>query len=137
QNPGRFSLTGWRDAYTRLLQGFLKFRWILVAGYVTGAALLVVWWFSDHRGLGTEIFPNVDSGQFVLRVRAPDGTPLEGTEALAKDVLDDIAQHVGADKVDLSVTLVGTASYNYPINSIFLWTAGPQEAVLRVALKPG
>ena len=35
------------------------------------------------------------------------------------------------------MTLVGTASYNYPINSIFLWTAGPQEAVLRVALKPG
>src|SRR5205807_1390088 len=26
-------------------------------------------------------------------------------------------------------------SYNYPINAIYLWTAGPQEAILRVALK--
>src|SRR5205807_9960884 len=26
-------------------------------------------------------------------------------------------------------------SYNYPINAIYLWTAGSQEAVLRVALK--
>src|SRR5207249_494389 len=36
--------------------------------------------------------------------------------------------------VDISVSLVGTASYNYPINAIYLWTAGSQEAVLRVAL---
>jgi hypothetical protein len=33
--------------------------------------------------------------------------------------------------VDISVSLVGTASYNYPINAIYLWTSGPQEAVLR------
>src|SRR5207247_11182607 len=46
-----------------------------------------------------------------------------------------IANEVGPDNVDITVTLVGTASYNYPINSIFLWTAGPQEAVLRIALK--
>src|SRR5207249_2283349 len=39
--------------------------------------------------------------------------------------------------VDISVSLVGTASYNYPINAIYLWTAGSQEAVLRVALKRG
>jgi multidrug efflux pump subunit AcrB len=38
--------------------------------------------------------------------------------------------------VDITVSLVGTASYNYPINAIYLWTAGPQEAVLNIALKP-
>jgi multidrug efflux pump subunit AcrB len=50
-------------------------------------------------------------------------------------VLDAIAREVGPDNVDITVSLVGTASYNYPINSIYLWTAGPQEAVLRIALK--
>jgi multidrug efflux pump subunit AcrB len=84
-----------------------------------------------------EIFPKVDSGQFQLRVRAPDGTLLEDTEALARDVLEEIARQAGgAENVNISVTLIGTASYNYPINAIFLWTAGPQEAVLRIALKP-
>src|SRR5207253_10508000 len=75
---------------------------------------------------------------FQLRVRAPDGTALEETEALAKDVLAEIAREAGGDdNVAITVTLVGTASYNYPINAIYLWTSGPQEAVLRVALKRG
>src|SRR5262249_12958213 len=65
----------------------------------------------------------------------PDGTRLEDTEALAQDVLEEIAREAGGPQnVNISVTLVGTASYNYPINAIYLWTSGPQEAVLRVAL---
>src|SRR5262249_34754179 len=99
-------------------------------------AALVGWWWVGHPGLGTEIFPKVDSGQFQLRVRAPDGSALEETEKLAQDVLEEIARQAGGEQnVDITVSLVGTASYNYPINAIYLWTAGPQEAVLRVALK--
>jgi multidrug efflux pump subunit AcrB len=130
-----FSFNRWRDRYANVLQWFLRVRWFLVAGYVTAAVLLVFWWIAGHPALGTEIFPQVDSGQFVLRLRAPDGTPLEDTEALAQDVLDALAAEVGKDNVDITVSLVGTASYNYPINSIYLWTAGPQEAFLRIALK--
>jgi multidrug efflux pump subunit AcrB len=109
----------------------------MLAGYLGVVALLVGWWLIGHPGLGMEIFPKVDAGQFQLRLRAPDGTPLGETEALARDVLNAIADEVGPENVDISVSLVGTASYNYPINSIYLWTSGPQEAVLRVALKPG
>src|SRR5205085_3487569 len=109
---------------------------VLVLLYLAVPALLVAWWWVGHPGLGTEIFPKVDSGQFQLRVRAPDGTALEDTEALAKDVLAEIAREAGGEQnVAITVTLVGTASYNYPINAIYLWTSGPQEAVLRVALK--
>jgi multidrug efflux pump subunit AcrB len=135
--PGRLSFVRFRDAYAWVLGGILRVRWLLLGAYGTVAALLVLWWLVGHPGLGTEIFPAVDSGQFQLRLRAPDGTPLEHTEALAKDVLDAIAEEVEAKNVDTTVSLVGTASYNYPINSIYLWTSGPQEAVLRVALKPG
>jgi multidrug efflux pump subunit AcrB len=133
---GLFSFNRWRDHYANMLQWFLRLRWFLVAGYLGAAVLLVLWWVVGHPALGTEIFPQVDSGQFLLRLRAPDGTPLEDTEALAQDVLDALAADVGKEKVDITVSLVGTASYNYPINSIYLWTAGPQEAVLRIALKP-
>ena len=126
-----------QDGYAWVLRGVVRVRWLLVALYLAVPALLVGWWWLGHPGLGTETFPKVDSGQFQLRARAPDGSALENTEALAKDVLREIARLAGGEQnVDITVSLVGTASYNYPINAIYLWTAGPQEAVLRVALKP-
>jgi multidrug efflux pump subunit AcrB len=65
-----------------------RVRAALLAGYLGLAVALVLWWAVGHPVLGTEIFPAVDSGQFQLRVLAPDGTPLERTEELAKDVLE-------------------------------------------------
>src|SRR5262249_41271109 len=86
--------------------------------------------------LGVEIFPKVDAGQFQLRVRAPDGTLLADTEALTRDVLEEITRLAGGpEDVNISLTLVCTASYNYPIHALFLGTAGPKEAVLRISLK--
>jgi multidrug efflux pump subunit AcrB len=134
--PGWFSMARLQDGYAWLLRGVLRVRWLLVLAYLAVPALLVAWWLGDHPGLGVEIFPKVDAGQFQLRLRAPDGTLLQDTEALAKDVLEQVARQAGGpDNVNISVALVGTASYNYPINAIYLWTSGPQEAVLRVALK--
>jgi multidrug efflux pump subunit AcrB len=133
--PGWFSMARLQDGYAWLLRGVLRLRWLVVAAYLAVPVLLVAWWLGDHPGLGVEIFPKVDSGQFQLRVRAPDGTLLEDTEDLAKDVLAEVARQAGGEKnVNISVTLVGTTSYNYPINAIYLWSSGPQEAVLRVAL---
>jgi multidrug efflux pump subunit AcrB len=131
-----FSMARLQNGYAWLLHGILRVRWLLVLVYLAVPAVLIGWWWIGHPGLGIEIFPKVDSGQFQLRVRAPDGSALEETEQLAKDVLQEIARQAGGEQnVDITVTLVGTASYNYPINAIYLWTAGPQEAVLRVALK--
>lgn len=138
QSSRRFSMSRLQKGYARLLGRVLRVRWLLLLGYLAVPVLLVVWWWIGHPGLGTEIFPQVDSGQFQLRVRAPDGTALGASEALAKDVLEEIAREAGGeDYVEITVTLVGTASYNYPINAIYLWTSGPQESVLRVALKRG
>jgi multidrug efflux pump subunit AcrB len=131
-----FSMARLQDNYAWLLRGVVRLRWVLVALYLILPFALVGWWWVGHPGLGIEIFPKVDSGQFQLRVRAPDGSALEDTESLAKDVLQEITRQAGGEQnVDITVSLVGTASYNYPINAIYLWTAGPQEAVLRVALK--
>ncbi len=123
-----------RDTYAWFLEGVVGMRWLLVPIYLA-ASLLLIWVVGSQ--LGMEIFPTVDAGQFQLRLRAPEGTPLVRTETITKKVLDAIASEVDPSNVDITVSLVGTASYNYPINAIFLWTAGPQEAVLKVALKPG
>src|SRR5262249_9124659 len=51
-------------------------------------------------------------------------------------ILDEIKRTAGPDNVAVTLGYVGTQPPAYPINSIFLWTSGPHEAVLRVALKP-
>ena len=74
--------------------------------------------------------------QFQLRLRAPTGTRLERTELMALKALDVIKRQVGPDNVEITPGFVGVPTPSYPINTIYLLTSGPQEAVLGVALKP-
>jgi multidrug efflux pump subunit AcrB len=134
---GKEDMAGSKAVFGGLLRGCLHLRWLFLLLYLGGIAAFGLWGKNGHPGLGTELFPAVDAGQFQMRLRAPDGSSLEKTEELAKRVLDEIAQISGKDKLDMTVTLVGNASYNYPINSIYLWSAGPHEAILKVALKHG
>ncbi len=129
--------TCWRAGYARAMQGVIHLRWLLVPAYLGVAGLVLFGLYRSGR-VGMEIFPAVDAGQFQLRLRAPEGTALERTEELTKRALDAIAQEAGGvENVQKSICLVGTASYNYPINSIYLWSAGSHEAILKVALKRG
>src|SRR5262249_14213814 len=85
--------------------------------------------------VGREIFPVVDSGQFQLRIKAPTGTRIERTEELAKEAVRRIEEAVGPGNLETSVGYVGVAPSSYPINAVYSWTSGPEEAVLRIALK--
>jgi multidrug efflux pump subunit AcrB len=105
-----------------------------VPGYL--AAAVAVLWLVGGR-LGTEIFPQVDAGQFQFRLKAPVGTRIEQTEAIAQEALDFIKQQAGPDNVAITLGYVGVVPSSYPINTVYLWTSGPEEAILRVALKPG
>jgi multidrug efflux pump subunit AcrB len=87
--------------------------------------------------LGREIFPQVDAGQFQLRLRGPDGTRIEQTEEITKEALDFIGKEVGPENVQITVGYVGVVPSSYPINTVYLWTGGPEEAVMRVSLKHG
>ena len=44
---------------------------------------------------------------------------------------------MGRDNVEISLGYVGLIPSSYPINAIYQWTGGPEEAILRVALKEG
>jgi multidrug efflux pump subunit AcrB len=134
QATGWLSLARLRAVYARAMHVLMPFRWVLVPAYLIVVAL-VIWLVGSW--LGREIFPAVDTGQFQLRLRAPDGTRIEHTEQIAVQALDLIKEEAGADHVELSVGYVGLVPSSYPINNIYLWTRGPEEAVLRVGLKPG
>ena len=91
--------------------------------------------------LGMEIFPKVNAGEFQLRLRGPDGTRIEVTEELASQatriIQDETRAETGADQVAISVGYYGLHPTSYTINNMYLWTRGPEEAVLRVGLKKG
>jgi multidrug efflux pump subunit AcrB len=85
--------------------------------------------------LGAEIFPEVDFGQFQLRIQAPTGTRVEETELITLRTLHAIEQEAGKENVAISTAFIGVQPTSYPVLLIQLWTGGPQEAVMQVALK--
>ncbi len=122
-----------RRGYERYLGVVLRFRWPLVLGYLAAAVLFV--WIVFPR-TGSEIFPAVETGQLRIRMRAPTGTRIERTELLALKALDVIKREAGPDNVIITTAFIGVQASSYPINTIYLFTSGQQEAVLGVALKP-
>src|SRR3989441_10681630 len=122
-----------RENLGRILEKLTRNRRIVVALYVATALLVIV---LVGPFLGREIFPQVSSGQLLLRFRAPIGSRVEATERLSLDVLRSIEEAAGPGNVAITLGYVGAPPPNYPINTIYLWTSGQHEAVLRVALNP-
>ncbi len=120
--------------YARSMRGVMRVRWLAAAAYllVAGAVIVLV-----APRLGTEIFPRVDAGQLQLRLRAPAGTHVTGTEAIALKVLGVIAAEVGTNNVQTTLGFVGAHTPSYPINLIYLWSSGSEEGVVQVQLKKG
>ncbi|HTV81085.1 MAG TPA: efflux RND transporter permease subunit [Acidobacteriaceae bacterium] len=123
-----------RNRYATLVERLIARRRLLIIAYfaVTAAIILLV-----GPQIGREIFPHIPQNQFQLRLRAPAGTRIEVTEQIALKALDDIKKLAGPGNVDLSIGYVGTYAPSYPVNLIYLWTSGPQEAVLKVQLRQG
>jgi len=67
-----------RAAYQRMLNRLVDARKVFVAVFILGCLLC----FLLVPFLGQDFFPSVDSGQFVLHVRAPTGTRIEETAKL-------------------------------------------------------
>ena len=124
-----------RDAlWQRTWGGVVRLRWPLVAVYALGAGLSCGCWL---RGSARRSFPPSDARSISDCASAPTGTRIERTELIALKALDVIKQEVGPDNVEISTAFIGVQPASYPINTIYLWTSGPQEAVMLVALKPG
>lgn len=132
------NLDGKVSAFERLKQRYLRFidrmmphRKLIVGSYlviVTGIAALLI------SSIGRDVLPKVNGSQFQLRLRMPDGTRIERTEAETIKLLDGINDLVGKENVSITSAYAGTHPQLFSISPIFLWLAGPHEAVLQVAL---
>jgi multidrug efflux pump subunit AcrB len=130
---GRWDFDRLRDRWGAFLERRGAMSWLIVGGYA-GTVLIVVLLLGPR--LGQELFPNIGQTQFRLRFDAPIGTRAEDTEQLTTRVLSEISKAAGSDNVAITLGYVGTQGASYPINTVFLWTSGPHEAVINVALRP-
>src|SRR5579871_6110648 len=126
--------TAFQTRYGQFVRSLVRRRGLLTLAYLALCALLIL---LPGSRLGTEIFPRVDAGQLQLRLHAPTGSRIEHTEAIALKTLETIQDEVGANNVEITLGFVGVQGSSYPINTIHLWTGGPEEAVLQVQLKHG
>jgi multidrug efflux pump subunit AcrB len=123
-----------RLRYLRFIDRMMPNRkWIVVAYAIVSLCLA----FLLFNIIGRDVLPKVNSGTFQVRMRAPDGTRLERTEAItlrAERVLDSL---VGRQNIEITSAMVGQHPGQFSTSPIYLFMAGPQEAVLQVNLKEG
>jgi RND family efflux transporter MFP subunit len=122
-----------KHGFSSLCSRFVALRWIVVPLALAGCVASA---WAVGKGLGLEIFPRLDAGRFQVRIEAPTGTRIERTEEIVRQVLDLIDEETGGRAIDISVGYAGLIPSSYPINAIYQWTGGPEEAVLRVAMRP-
>lgn len=123
-----------RNRYLRFIQRIMPYRKIIVSSYLVIVSLVSVYMLTS---IGRDVLPKVNGSQFQLRMRAADGTRIERTEALTiklENVIKDVA---GKENVAITSSYVGMHPQLFSTSSLFLFMAGPHEAVLQVALKEG
>lgn len=123
-----------RSIYGRVVSTLVTFRPLVVIIYLIACGGIIA---SVGSRLGWEIFPSVDVGEFRLRLRAPDGTHITKTEQITLEVIDVIREQIGGQNIELTLGYVGAVPASFPINAVYQWSRGPEEALLRIALKHG
>jgi multidrug efflux pump subunit AcrB len=96
---------------------------VLVLGLALGGFVII----------GKDMMPKLNNGQFLIRIKAPDGTRLERTEDKFKQVLAIIDKTVD-HHVAISSGYVGIVPSSYGTSNLYIFNTGTHEAVLQVNL---
>jgi multidrug efflux pump subunit AcrB len=120
-----------RLRFLKLIDWMMPRRKIIVILYIIGAFGLAFLLFSI---IGHDVLPKVNSGTFQVRLRAADGTRMERTEASVVATLHILEKLVGKENIAITSTMVGQHPSSFSTNPIYLFMAGPQEAVMQVSL---
>jgi multidrug efflux pump subunit AcrB len=121
-----------RNRYMRFINRLFDYKKPVTLVYLFLSAGLVLLLLNT---IGQDVFPKVNSSQFQLRLRALDGTRLESTEDKAIMVLNELEKMIGKEHVAISSVYVGQHPAIFSVSPIYLFTAGPHEAVFQIGLK--
>ena len=128
-SPARAIHIGW---YGRILEGFLRNKWLIIALsviVVAGSVLLI-------PKIGSEFMPRSSSDNFTVEIDMPEGTRLETTaaamgniEEMAKDALSADIASVYTQNGEVSSSASGTtiASENSAVMYVSLTPTGIKE----------
>ncbi len=124
-------------SYQRLVALTLRLRWGVI-GLAIALCAGATWGIMN---IGHELFPKVDSGQFMILARAQPGTPLAETEVLVEGVERQVMEKLGkpdpnetdeTSDLKLLISNIGVL-YDWPAG--YTPNAGPMDAFLLVQLK--
>jgi CzcA family heavy metal efflux pump len=122
---------GVRDRYHALLSRLVSARNIFIPAFFLGCIAV----FALVPFLGEDFFPDTDSGQFILHVRAPTGTRIEETARLFDLVEQEIRKEIPPAQIDNILDNIGLP-YS-PMNTQHLTdgTVGVEDGDILVSLK--
>jgi multidrug efflux pump subunit AcrB len=83
--------------------------------------------------IGKDLMPQGNSGQYQIRLIAPEGTRLERTEEKVQQALAIIDSTVKGH-VKVSSAFVGPVSTDYATSNLYVWNTGTHEAVVQVEI---
>lgn len=122
---------GWfepvRGRYRSLLAQALAWRWPVLG------ATTVLFLFSLHlfTRMGTELFPQTDAGQFMVKVRGQTGLRIERSEALVAEVERVISETIPEAERKIVISNIGVL-LDWP--AAYTPNSGPQDAFVLVQL---
>jgi multidrug efflux pump subunit AcrB len=124
--------------YRGMVGGFVRLRWLAVPIYLAACVLVI-----GVLGMqvGQELFPQIDSGEFVLRFRPPPGSNFELTRQMAMKCLEEIEREANKpenlkntpENLQITMGFVGQVAPNFGINNMVLFMRGPDDGQIRVA----
>src|SRR5437867_6873687 len=122
---------GWfirlRDRYQNLLRYGLRRRWLLLAG----TAVLFAGSMLLFKFVGTELFPQTDVGQFMIRMRGPTGLRVERTDELIAKVEDVLRGVIPDGERQMLISNIGIL-YDWP--AAYTPNSGSGDAFILVQL---
>jgi multidrug efflux pump subunit AcrB len=132
KKPGLFDRV--QAGFERVVGWIVAARWVVVPLYLVVCGLVLGIGGSQ---LGTELFPQVDSGEFVLRYRPPAGSRFEITRQMGVKILQVMQEEVGAENIEISLGYAGQIAPNFGMNNIVLFMRGPDDGWMRAKFREG
>ncbi|MEO8884834.1 MAG: efflux RND transporter permease subunit [Mucilaginibacter sp.] len=116
--------------FMQVITGWMPSKKIIVPVYLV---LTIVLAGVGFMIIGKDMMPKLNNGQFLIRIKAPDGTRLERTEDKFKQVLSIIDKTVD-HHIEISSGYVGIVPSSYGSSNLYIFNTGTHEAVLQVKL---
>lgn len=118
--------------FSDVVHRLMDLRMIVIPIYLAVALVLIGVLFTQ---IGREMFPDSDTTEFRMRIRAPTGTRVEILEQKVLKTIEVVKEVVGPGNLEATLGYAGQQPVQFVISSVYLWTSGPHEAVMDFRLR--